>query len=423
MVGELRKLVSDHPLKERLHGQLMVALYRSGRQAEALDVYREAQSVLRHELGVEPGPQLRQLEKAILTQDAALAPPAREKRPPLATQERPPRLEPPTRAAATARRRRRRRRRKTVLVACVVVLAGAASVLYFIRATGPAVRTEPDTVVALDPANARVVEAVHVGKEPESVVVGNGQVWVLNRDDWTISRVVPETGEEVARVGGVGTPTGVGAGDGGLWLTDPFGGTVHRIDARTNSVSLFADHLDAPVGIAVAFHSAWVTNQIDDEVLRMDLSTGRVLSTIRLPAGSRPGAIAAGNGSIWVADTHTRGITRIDPGTGQVVAARIPLSRRPDAVVAGNGVVWVTSTEGDAVYRIDADTESVSVFRHCDGPSAAVIDSNGAWVSCSLESSIAHIDGEGRVLSRVPVPGHPMGMSRSGGMIWVALGE
>ena len=58
---ELEQLVAEHPLRERLRGQLMLALYRSGRQAEALETYRSGRSLLAVELAVEPGPQLRQL--------------------------------------------------------------------------------------------------------------------------------------------------------------------------------------------------------------------------------------------------------------------------------------------------------------------------------------------------------------------------
>jgi predicted ATPase/DNA-binding SARP family transcriptional activator len=76
LVGELKALVATHPLRERLHGQLMLALYRCGRQAEALTAYRDVREAL-DELGLQPGEQLRSLERAILTHDAALAPPAR----------------------------------------------------------------------------------------------------------------------------------------------------------------------------------------------------------------------------------------------------------------------------------------------------------------------------------------------------------
>ena len=72
VVAELEALVAQHPLRERLRGQLMLALYRSGRQAEALRVYQETREVLVEELGLEPSPALQRLEKAVLMQDPAL---------------------------------------------------------------------------------------------------------------------------------------------------------------------------------------------------------------------------------------------------------------------------------------------------------------------------------------------------------------
>jgi DNA-binding SARP family transcriptional activator len=72
LVGELEALIAEHPLRERLRGQLILALYRNGRQAEALEVFRETRSVLAEELGLEPSPELRELERAILQHDPAL---------------------------------------------------------------------------------------------------------------------------------------------------------------------------------------------------------------------------------------------------------------------------------------------------------------------------------------------------------------
>jgi DNA-binding SARP family transcriptional activator len=73
MILELRRLVTAHPLREQLHGLLMLALYRCGRQAEALDAYRGARHVLVEELGIEPGTGLRELHQRILNGDRALA--------------------------------------------------------------------------------------------------------------------------------------------------------------------------------------------------------------------------------------------------------------------------------------------------------------------------------------------------------------
>jgi DNA-binding SARP family transcriptional activator len=74
VTAELEQLVAEHPLRERPRGQLMLALYRSGRQAEALEVYRQAREKLVEEFGLEPSAGLRELERAILAQDPALDP-------------------------------------------------------------------------------------------------------------------------------------------------------------------------------------------------------------------------------------------------------------------------------------------------------------------------------------------------------------
>ncbi|SES08712.1 DNA-binding transcriptional activator of the SARP family [Lentzea xinjiangensis] len=70
VTGELAELVRQHPLRERLHGLLMIALSRAGRQAEALQAYRTARDTLVDELGLEPGPQLRELHRRMLAGDA-----------------------------------------------------------------------------------------------------------------------------------------------------------------------------------------------------------------------------------------------------------------------------------------------------------------------------------------------------------------
>src|SRR5215472_6540861 len=73
LIAELGRMVSDHPLRERLRGQLMLALYRSGRQAEALEAYQQFRSTLMEELGLEPSSALSELQGAILRHDPVLA--------------------------------------------------------------------------------------------------------------------------------------------------------------------------------------------------------------------------------------------------------------------------------------------------------------------------------------------------------------
>src|SRR6476619_30270 len=75
VVAELETRVGEHPLRERLRGQLMLALYRCGRQADALEVYRTGRRLLDEELGLKPDDELQRLERAILNHDPSLESP------------------------------------------------------------------------------------------------------------------------------------------------------------------------------------------------------------------------------------------------------------------------------------------------------------------------------------------------------------
>jgi predicted ATPase/DNA-binding SARP family transcriptional activator len=121
LIGELAELVAQHPLRERLHGQLMLALYRSGRQAEALAVFQRARTTLVDELGLDPSTELRNLEQAMLRQDPWLAAPLR------ALEEEPPAL--PSRLTSfVGRTRERAVLRELLMSRRLVTLTGPGGV-------------------------------------------------------------------------------------------------------------------------------------------------------------------------------------------------------------------------------------------------------------------------------------------------------
>ena len=135
----------EHPLRERLRGQLMLALYRSGRQADALEAYQDARRELLDELGLEPGRALQELERAILAHDPGAGSP----RPP-ATARRSP-------AAA----RNRRRGAAMIAAAGALLLAAIAAVAVKLASSGAStVRVSPNSVAAIDTRSDRVVAAV-----------------------------------------------------------------------------------------------------------------------------------------------------------------------------------------------------------------------------------------------------------------------
>ena len=121
LAGRLDSLVAAHPLRERLRGQWMLALYRSGRQADALQAYRDGRRLLASELGLEPGPELQRMERAILEQDPALEVSAPAAPPPPVAHERDGPREPPAGA--------RIGRRRVVMGGALLAIAPAAWVL------------------------------------------------------------------------------------------------------------------------------------------------------------------------------------------------------------------------------------------------------------------------------------------------------
>ncbi len=151
---ELERLVAAHPLDEQLRAQLMLALYRSGRQADALESYRDARRTLTRELGLEPDEELRALEQRILAHDPVL------QAPPLA----PLPVAAPTGTSAPARTRRLPR--SLALGAGLFVAAAVAvGVLALARDESPAALVVPaNSIAVVDPEQGAVVAAIPVGR-------------------------------------------------------------------------------------------------------------------------------------------------------------------------------------------------------------------------------------------------------------------
>ena len=198
LVDELQRLVATHPLRERLWGQLMLSLYRSGRQAEALDAYRRARMALVSELGLEPGPGLRDLERRVLAHDPALDP---------EPQAVPPSGRPPV-------------RRGLLLVAAgILCVATAAAALVVAAGDSNAPAIPRNSVAVIDPGTDAIVAAIELDPNPGPVAAGAGGVWVLSLGSWTISQIDPRA-RRLIRSYGIGETPGNVAAAGEVWVSD-----------------------------------------------------------------------------------------------------------------------------------------------------------------------------------------------------------
>jgi DNA-binding SARP family transcriptional activator len=305
LVPELEALVEQHPYREHLLELVMLALYRSGRQGNALEAYRRGAARLRDELGLEPSRPLQQLEASILQQDEALDPPPEAQRDLWFT--------------------RRRRSWKLITAGAVVVLAAAAA------ATGIALTRSSSASLASLPPGVAIVSAkdgslvAHISTAeinvPSEVVKGNGHFWVWGLHPFQLVEVDPADGHLIRHVN---SPF---SGDAAWYLPDGRNVwfTANRELVRVDAVEgravdrYILRSANTTSGLAMltrCFGSLWVVDNPDSLVPRVDPATGRVRA--RIPT-QYPYAIACGDGGLWVS-WFDKGIHRIDPATNTIVA-------------------------------------------------------------------------------------------------------
>jgi YVTN family beta-propeller protein len=410
LVGELAALVKQNRLRERLRMQLMVALYRCGRQAEALDVYQEYRRGLAEELGLDPSPRLRQLEAAILARDSSLElgySPSRAK------------------AVATASGPRRtmgwRRRQRLALGGSVLVSVAVAALVLASSGGGgaPLIVIAGNSVGGISAGRGAISAVVPVGSSPSSVAAGEGAVWVANYSDDTVSRIDPVT-HAVQTIPAGSTPSGIAVGAGAVWVANNFSGTVSWINPAVNRVVKTIPVGSGPSGVAVGYRSVWVANSSEGTLSRIDAVTGAPGKPIALGAGATD--VAAGLDAVWVSDEANGQVVRFDPQTDQVSGA-ISVGTGPSAIAVGYGSVWVANSLDRTVSRINPQTNAVAATIPVgNGPNAISIGAGGVWVANEFGGTVTRIDPATDTARTIKVGNRPQGLATAGGLVWVAAG-
>ncbi len=407
LIPELEALVAAHPYRERLRGQLMLALYRSGRQADALEVYRRGRRLLAEEVGIEPGRQLQQLEVAILRQDPSLEV-----------------------HASAMRIRPGRRRFQLALGLVLVVLAGSAALALATRDGGSEqprpVHLEGNSVAVIDPVSNAVVGEIPVGGRPTGLALGEGSVWVGNRDDKTLVRIDARS-RRVVRTIGLGVEPGevaVRAGD--VWVTNLPANKVLRVDAGSNEIvatiplSKGGANCCAQV-LAAGAPGVWAAD--DGLVSRIDPATNAVVDELDGLT------IAVGAGTLWIWDA-TKGLRKLDPATNSVVQtmrfSRVSADADFSTVAVGADAVWVANLIDKTVWRIDPGaarlTDVISVGHP---PGDVAIGEGGVWVA-GADGTVVRIDPRTRAVTKaialgVYPPNSWSSIAAGLGAVWVAV--
>jgi DNA-binding SARP family transcriptional activator len=335
VVPELEKLVADHPTRERLLGQLVLALYRSGRQADALAAYRSGRERLVEGLGLEPGPALRELELQILRHDPSLLP-----------------------ARAPGRASARLPRRRALVAAAVVVVAAAAVVGIAAIQPGHAKAVIPiraNTLLEVDPKTDQIVSSIPIARDAAALEPAAGALWVASERERTVSRIDLRTHAE--RTIGEPHPVAFLAHDdrGNIYASGWDFPYVWQIDPRTVQIVRPFKVKTRALGLAVGGGSLWVVDRLANAVTRIDLAQRRVAETIKV--GADPLDATFGYGALWVANQDSGTVSVIRPGAAKPI--RVDGIPSPDGISAGAGGIWVAAYGVHAVYRIDPDTHSI----------------------------------------------------------------
>jgi DNA-binding SARP family transcriptional activator/streptogramin lyase len=427
IVPELEVLVSENPLRERPRAQLMLALYRSGRQSEALAVYQDARRALTDELGLEPGEELQQLERAILMHNPALqAGPTGE--PALRAGRTDANTSSPQAVNVEGWRPRLLgsdwRRLALLATLAIALIVGTAIAL----APGSDGTIAPDSLAVVDSQTNQLLESVPVGRRPTAVAYGEGGVWVANGDDGTVSRIEPASRKVVSVIRVGADVRDLATGFGAVWVAGGNTGTLSRIDPASNQVAASlrlnvpGEDGAGPISwVAAGAGAVWATRG-EDSLIRLDPITNQVVSKLQIPA---PNGLAAGLGAAWLV-TKTGQLLKVVPQEFESsITTIVPLYYDALAPTIGAGSVWVIVQRGTGeIWRVDPTTGSVNTIPlNARYPldlavaerreEAWVVDSTGALVRVNpdIELAVAKIRTTSTIHSALAV---------GGGSVWVA---
>ena len=438
LIGELESLVAQHPFWERLRSQLMLALYRSGRQADALAAYRKARGELSDDLGLEPSEELRALEQAILRHDPSLDLPGAPAPPPSREAPEQPTADAPDQRASAETPSRVTPRRLLLAAGAVILAAAAAAAVMELTGEGGSAEglaeVAPDSLAVLDPETNGIVGQISIPGQPSLVAAEGGSVWVASDSARTVSRI--DAGRLAVRriVPTNVVPAGLAAEGGASWLLDRKSLELVKVDAAypraTGRLRVGTGDLPpSPTGVGVdaARGAVWVADG-SRRLVRIDPRDVTVAGSFELP--ERLDGVAVGDGAIWAISAGSASVLEIDPASGSV-RGHIRITSRPGstrpipiAVAAGQGAVWVLNGNTPSVSRIDPELGAVTqtiALPVGSNPTAIATGAGAVWVALSGEGSVARIEPGSGTMEQIQVGGAPTGVAVGLGKVWISV--
>ena len=325
VLGTLDDLVARYPLREHLAAVRMLALYRAGRQADALTAYRTLRQTLDDELGIQPSAEVESLHQRVLQQDPGLdlvlpeAPdgtvsdlPAHPNRP------RRQGADLPGRGGVAGLSRRGWAAVTAIVLVAAVALVGA-------------IFLAPSRIHALAAQQRRAGrrrtglqgDAVTLDSAPSALTSGGGAVWAVLDNTDAVVKIDPRTRKVAQTIPSVGRL----AAGGGCQRRRPVGGRVRREGpdphqhAHGGSSGRKIPVGNGPAAVIAGPDGVWVANSSDNTVQRVDPRTEKADPAIAV--GDGPDALALDGSTLWVANGRSGTVSQIDTRTGQPAASDI----------------------------------------------------------------------------------------------------
>jgi YVTN family beta-propeller protein len=330
-------------------------------------------------------------------------------------------------------------RRPIIGVALVALIVGASALGFAAAGRGgdaAAPTVVPDSLAKIDLESGKIVDVVPVGRIPGDIVIVGRYVFAASEGDGTLTRVDTRTGAVVSS--GKYDASGGLAVEGAkrVWVASDRRRQVTLVDAALPLVDS-ADPISSPrvplpsdstsgTTLAVGGGSLWIaTHTATGEVVeRWRLHPLGRQRTYRLGYYDYGNDVTFGYGAAWIAlGAPANAVLRIDARTGR--ARRIPVGSFTVGVAAGLGSVWVAEREDDTVRRIDPVTgRTRRVIAVGNVPSDVAVAQGSVWVTNHCDGTVSRIDpANNRVVRTIELGYHPFGLAVGDGFAWVGVLE
>lgn len=322
------------------------------------------------------------------------------------------------------RRQRRRLGRRLVAVGGAVLAVAIVAVLALTLGPGEAATAPPNSVGAIDASSRELERAIPVGTTPTEVAASDDWVWVLNSNDGagTISKLDAKSHAIVSNFSVSGSPRSLVAAFDSLWV-GTMEGRVFRVDPETdlpehswtlpNAGASSAFEEDAGAGwLAASRDAVWAGS------FRTLTRIDPVSTRTRHRDSAAWGPMAYWSGSIWIIDGSN--LERVSAATMRHVST-VPVDGFYVDVAAGLGSVWLADEEGRAIVRFDPVREVVARRYTLGGATYGVAVGSGAAWAASDDGTVARVDPASHRVELVDVGGAPRSVDVEGGTVWVTV--